>query len=234
MKCAIMQPAYLPWAGYFNLISNVDCFVFLDDVQFERRSWQSRNRIIINGKESFLTIPTEKSPQSAIIKDMKIHQSSGWNRSHKDKLHSAYRGAAFFHELTDLIDDLYNDIPSNNSLSTMNQIIIEKISLRLGIASTFYCASNLRCGGKRSEHLAQICKALNCDTYISPVGSKQYLMEDRFQEASGIELVFQEFTPHAYEQHTSANFISHMSILDVIANKGICYSAAYSKGKHNG
>ena len=46
MKCAIMQPNYLPYPGYFNLISSVDKFIILDTAQFEKQSWQSRNRIL--------------------------------------------------------------------------------------------------------------------------------------------------------------------------------------------
>ena len=57
MKISIMQPTYLPWSGYFSMIKNADIFVFLDDVQFDKRSWQQRNRILLNKKETFLTVP---------------------------------------------------------------------------------------------------------------------------------------------------------------------------------
>ena len=57
MKCAVMQPMYLPWAGYFNLISSVDRFYYLDDAQYERGTWQNRNRILLNGQAQFLTVP---------------------------------------------------------------------------------------------------------------------------------------------------------------------------------
>ena len=61
MRCAIMQPTYLPWAGYFNLISQVDRFVFLDDVQFEKQSWQTRNRILLQGEECLISVPVRKT-----------------------------------------------------------------------------------------------------------------------------------------------------------------------------
>ena len=60
MKTAIMQPTFIPWAGYFGLIKLVDQFVFLDDVQFDRRSWQQRNKIFENDKASFVTVPIIK------------------------------------------------------------------------------------------------------------------------------------------------------------------------------
>jgi hypothetical protein len=55
---AIMQPTYLPYLGYFHLIAEADVFIFLDDVQFARRSWQSRNRILGAGGEVMLSGPT--------------------------------------------------------------------------------------------------------------------------------------------------------------------------------
>ena len=67
-----MQPTYLPWSGFFNLISDVDVFVILDDVQFEKQSWQSRNRILQNGKELMLSIPIASQSHKTLIKDIII------------------------------------------------------------------------------------------------------------------------------------------------------------------
>ena len=78
MKCAIMQPHYFPWAGYFNLISKVNKFVFLDDVQFSKNSWQSRNQIIINDQKKWIMIPLKKSPLNTNIKDKLIDYSKKW------------------------------------------------------------------------------------------------------------------------------------------------------------
>ena len=60
MIAAIMQPTYLPWAGYFNLINQVDIFFFLDDAQFAKQSWHNRNRILRNNKEVLITISLKK------------------------------------------------------------------------------------------------------------------------------------------------------------------------------
>ena len=228
MRCAIMQPTYLPWAGYFNLISSVDTFVFLDDVQFSRNSWQSQNRIIVNGNVENLTLPIVKCSLSTLIKDVKVSPDTEWIDNHKIKILNAYQGADHFNELADLIHKIYQEI-QDYSLSKINQILITYIANRLGINPNFVRASDLKCSGRRSEHLAEICRALSCDTYISPIGSKLYLQEDRFQENSGIKLHFQKYSPSIYTQYSTADFFSHMSILDVIANKGICYAGNYSK-----
>ena len=57
MRCVIMQPTYMPWAGYLHLIDQADVFVFLDDVQFEKQSWQNRNRVLVRGAPHWLTVP---------------------------------------------------------------------------------------------------------------------------------------------------------------------------------
>jgi len=76
MIVSIMQPTYLPWIGYFDLISKSDIFVFLDDVQFSRRSWQQRNRILLDGKETMLTIPIQnKGKREQLIKDVLVNYS---------------------------------------------------------------------------------------------------------------------------------------------------------------
>ena len=61
MKCAIMQPTFLPWAGYFNLIAEVDTFVFLDDAQLQKNSWHNRNQILLNHKKHWISVPVKRS-----------------------------------------------------------------------------------------------------------------------------------------------------------------------------
>ena len=78
MKCAIMQPHYFPWSGYFNLMSKVETYVFLDNVQFSKNSWQSRNQIIINDQKKWIMIPLKKSPLNTNIKDKLIDYSKKW------------------------------------------------------------------------------------------------------------------------------------------------------------
>ena len=77
MKIGIMQPTFVPWAGYFGLIKFVDKFVFLDDVQFDSRSWQQRNKIYNNNSSTWLTVPVvKKNLQNQKIFDVKIDLSS--------------------------------------------------------------------------------------------------------------------------------------------------------------
>jgi len=85
-------------------------------------------------------------------------------------------------------------------------------------------------GGKRSDHLLQLCRCLSCNEYLSPVGSADYLAEDGVFEQSEVHLTFQKFSPIPYPQKGVAEFYSHLSIVDVVANLGWTGAAEYVRG----
>jgi hypothetical protein len=82
MICAIMQPTYLPWAGYFNLISQSDVFVFLDDAQFQKNSWHNRNRILVNHLPHWITLPVRHAALCQTIRQTELDDSKNWRRKH--------------------------------------------------------------------------------------------------------------------------------------------------------
>lgn len=221
-----MQPTYLPWSGYFNLISQADKFVFLDDVQFERRSWQVRNRILMNGQEQLLTIPTKKVSLNTLIRDIEISNNTDWQRKHWLTLCNAYSGAPYGNEALKLLEPFFTSA-TKQSLSEFNQKIILHISDSLSLNTIFFRASDLECTESRSKHLIQILRRLECNEYLSPIGSKDYLRDDNFSEISDISLLFQDFQPEPYTQFRSNGFVTKLSIIDVIANIGIDKTKAY-------
>lgn len=219
MKCAIMQPTYLPWAGYFNLIASVDRFVFLDDVQFERRSWQSRNRILINRKEYLLTTSIRHTKQESLLTNIELSNEIDWRNNHIANLRRAYSKASFGTMMLDIVSPILAD-PAIGLLTDLNIRLIESFCSALKLTTELYRASDLGCGGKRSQHLSNICHTLSADHYLSPRGSRDYLEEDRFEETSGIALSYQTYEPRPYPQPGVSTFISHLSIVDVFANLG--------------
>lgn len=221
-----MQPTYIPWSGYFNLISNVDRFVFLDDVQFEKQSWQARNRILLQGKECLLSIPVCRTGLDTIISKVVISNGVDWRRKHWMTLVSAYGKSRFGKELLDFLAPFFSG-PQPASLSEFNQLIIIRLAEALQLSTSFYRASDLVCGGERSDHLIRIINTLNCSEYLSPRGSAVYLEEDRFEELSGVRLEYQDFKPASYTQDKASEFVSHLSIVDVIANIGFSSAKGY-------
>lgn len=214
-----MQPTYLPWSGYFNLIHRADKFVFLDDVQYEKQSWQSRNRIILQGKEHLLAVPVAQSSLDTPINGIAISNRAPWQKKHWMTLQAAYGKAPHGSCVLDVLERFYTGT-APESLSELNQGIIRSLASALGLETEFVRSSDLACEGIRSKRLINICEKLGCDEYLSPVGSRQYLLEDRFEELSAIGLSFQVFVPAPYEQYRSTAFVSHLSIVDVMANLG--------------
>lgn len=223
---AVMQPTYIPWAGYFNLIKNSDFFVLLDDVDFEKQSWQTRNRILQNGKETLLSIPVKKSPLGTNIKSIQVDDLKKWRKKHISSLNQAYSKAIFKNEIIPQIINIIENL-EYNTLVSLNTNIITCICSLLDISTPLFRSSDLNCSGKRSDYLISLCKHFDVDIYLSPLGAKDYLEEDSFEEKSKIKLDFQNYKPSLYEQYKSSDFISHLSIIDVIANIGIDETKKY-------
>jgi len=222
-----MQPTYLPWAGYFQLLALSDVFVFLDVVQFERRSWQSRNRILLNGSEHLLSVPLVKTSRDAKISSIHTNDAHGnWRLQHFRIIEEAYRKASHGETLLNLLEPCYNrkDAPM---LADFNVQLITTLSSALGIQTNLKLASNISCNGVRSRLLASICNEISADEYVSPLGSKEYLHNDGFEDMTNAILSFQDFTPEPYSQLRASQFVSHLSIIDIIANLGLDGALSY-------
>ncbi|MBM5570881.1 MULTISPECIES: WbqC family protein [Deefgea] len=218
MRCAIMQPSYLPWAGYFNLMTQVEFFVFLDDVQFCRSSWHQRNRILRHDQIEFITLPVKKSGARKKITEVEVDFIDvRYFDFLKEKMHSAYSGRPFY---TDVVELIELAVPKESSvLSEFNIFLLNYCVSKVGLECKLIKSSDLKVSGIRSDRLENICIQLGCNRYLTPVGSLPYLHQDHFGQRSGIALDVQDFIPSIYDQGC-ANFVSHLSVLDVVANIG--------------
>ena len=104
--CVIMQPTYLPWLGYFDLIRQSDIFVFLNDVQFSKQSWQVKNRIKNLNKKLMITIPVKKSSLSTKIDMVLIDNTKNWKKKHLKSIYLAYKKSEFFDEIYPIIENV--------------------------------------------------------------------------------------------------------------------------------
>jgi hypothetical protein len=218
MKCAIMQPHYFPWAGYFNLISKVDKFIFLDDVQFSKNSWQSRNYVIIDNKFSVISVPLEKSKLQTIIKDKIISPSKNWQEDQAKIISTSYSLHPFFKDLKELIFFFLN--LKEERLSNFNIKIIKFISQKIKLDACFILSSDLNVKGKRTTKLISILENLQATEYFSTLGAKEYLVEDKFEQNTKIKLHFNNFISKPYSQENCSQFISNLSIIDIVSNLG--------------
>lgn len=229
--CAIMQPTYLPWYGYFNLASSVDTFIFLDDVQYERKSWQNHNRILANGKIQKLTVPVKKMVLSTLIKSIEIENMVNWKSSHIQAIFNAYPSLLLDRQTNDQFFTSFE--ATYELLADLNIALIRSLFKLLHISCNTIRASELDCGGKRSEHLAQICHAVNADAYLSPQGARKYLEYDGFSEIAKIPVYFQNFDISTYSQRNVHEFITHLSIIDMLGNCGAELTRSYIVNRDN-
>lgn len=228
-KIAIMQPTYLPWTGYFNLASSVDLFVFLDDVQIERQSWQTRNRILVGGKEQLLSISIEKCSLSTQLKNIRLSKSSSWLSKHIKSIKMGYPN---IEKETGILSKMNEAYLKYDHLVDYNISIIKFLFKLLDVEPCIFLSSKLNLCSKRSLRLTQICEHFDATCYLSPVGAKEYLYSDRFSENTNTKLIFQEYTPATYPQRRCSNFISHLSVIDVIGNMGIAFAKQYVRGSN--
>lgn len=228
---AIMQPTYFPWAGYFNLISNVSTFIFLDDVQFSKSSWQSRNRICNFGMVQWISQPIEHCGLQN-INEVRIRTAAKWPKKHVNQLQAVYGKAPYYGELKPIIAFL-SEIEMG-SLASVNIMLIKEISRLLDLECQFKRSSDLDTSTERSQRLLELIKGCGGVSYLSPEGSREYLENDAVLQMEGIEVAYQEFIPEKYTQYRCDEWHSHLSIIDVIANIGLEDAKKYVRGIRNG
>lgn len=215
---AIMQPTFLPWIGYFSLIDQVDTFVFLDSVQFDKRSWQQRNRIKTAQGAQYLSVPVlSKGKRDQKICEVEIDTSQKFQIRHLKTIENNYRKAPYFLKYWQDFKDQF--LKEYSFLSDLNIILIKWFCEKLGLNPDFLFASKLNVEGKKVELLIDICRKTNADCYLSPLGSKTYIEDNNLFEKQGIMLQYQDYVHPQYSQLYSG-FISHLSVLDLLLNEG--------------
>ena len=215
---AIMQPTYLPWIGYFDLIDQTDVFVFLDSVQFDKRSWQQRNRIKTSNGELTLTVPVlSKGKREQRICEVEFDPTQNFREKHLRAIEHNYSKASHFQQYINGFSKLYAQDYKN--LAHLNITLIKWFTQKLGLQVEFSHSSSLKTSGKKVELLVDICKKLNADHYLSPLGSKEYIEENNLFSNNGINLSYQNFKHPQYNQ-LWGEFIPYLSIIDLFFNEG--------------
>ena len=213
---AIHQPEYLPWLGFFKKIMNSKLFILLDDVQFEKKSWQSRNRIRTASGTTLLSVPVHAHLDSK-LNDVKIDNSKKWANKHKKSILFNYANAPYFEEYRNAIELIFEK--KFELLVDLNYEIIKLVMNELEIKSKIIFSSGLKIPQNASDRVLNICKVVNADHYITgTTWAKSHLKTKDF-EKSNITIEFQEFQHPIYKQ-THEKFIPRMSIIDLLFNEG--------------
>lgn len=214
-RVAIIQSNYLPWKGYFDIIHDVDIFVFLDDVQMTKRDWRTRNKIKTPRGTEWLTVPV-KGGRDQLICETEI-ATSNWQKDHWKAWHTNYSRTPFFREYKSLLEWLYGE--SHRNLSKFNQQATAMICDILGITTRLLCSSDLDAGGVKDDRIINICKILGVTSYLSGPAARHYIVAEKFSAAK-IELEYKDYSGYPEYPQLFPPFEHAVSILDLLFNCG--------------
>lgn len=213
MKLGIMQPYFLPYIGYFQLINAVDIFVIHDDVQWIKNGWINRNRVLVNGEDRFITLPLLK--ESSLLNINQRHVSTDivvQKQKILRQVQESYRKAPYFFEAFELLERCLENTESNISIFVTNTIHEYCSYLNIKTPILLSSAIDKNNALKGQERVIEINKRLGADNYINPHGGVELYSVDAFSK-HGIKLQFLRPTSISYQQFKHEH-VSHLSILD--------------------
>jgi hypothetical protein len=215
MKIGIMQPYLFPYIGYFQLMNYVDSFVVYDNIEYTKKGWINRNRILVNNSDSLISFPLKKDSDFLYINQRFL--SDNWNIEKKNllnKITGAYKKAQNFSETFAVLEKILNFENTNLFDFTFNSL--NELKAHLKINTPFIVSSEIQIDHslKSESKVIALCKALNASSYINPIGGLDLYNFDNFQEA-GLDLSFIKTSNVIYPQFKEP-FVPMLSIIDVM------------------
>ncbi|HEY9723379.1 MAG TPA: WbqC family protein [Oscillatoriaceae cyanobacterium] len=218
MKVAIIQSNYLPWKGYFDVIHDVDCFVFYDDVQYTARDWRNRNQIKTPHGTMWLSVPVAAGSRDRRIDEVTI-SGTDWAEAHWASLRHSYARAPHFKHYEAFLEHVYRE-RNWEYLSDLNRYLIERIARDfLGISTRFVLASDLEAQGQKQDRLLDVLQKLGATAYLSGPAARAYIDSAGF-EASGIALEYKDYGGYPEYPQVFPPFRHDVSILDLLFQVG--------------
>jgi len=213
---AMSQSNYIPWKGYFDLISRADEFVICDDVQYTKQDWRNRNILKTQNGLQWLTIPVKGSTHSK-INEIEIAEK-GWNLKHWKTVSQEFNHSKYFETVGPEIEMWYIQAEQNR-LSEINFHFIKKIIQFLNITTAVKPYSDYPVDEEKNERILSVCKAAGADVYVSGPAAKAYIDKKRFEE-NGIAVEWMDYDNYPEYPQLFGEFNHHVTILDLIFNTG--------------
>jgi hypothetical protein len=214
---SIQQPEFFPWLGYFDKIRQVDCVVFLDNVQFKKRYFENRNKVRTYQGWTYITAPVlSKGRYTQKINETEIDNSRPWQRDLVNTIQCNYRKTPYWRDLGDELCALV--VKPCSRLVDFNLSVIFLMMRKLGLEREWKLASSLGTAHGGSDLILEICVKMETERYLSGRDGRNYLDEKPFAEA-GIQVLYQDFQHPGYSQLHGA-FESALSVIDLYFNHG--------------
>ena len=212
------QPTYLPWIGTFHKILLADMFCFFDIAQYQKKEWDNRNKIYTHNGELMLSVPTKSQKHfDKTIGNIEINNETNWAEKHYKSILLNYKKHPFFENHQAFIEDMFLN-QKWNKLVDLNVYFYKYILKLLDKNIPIVMASEHDFQGKKSDLVLDMCQKLGASTYIFGGEGENYADKKSFKD-SGVDLIFQKYQHPVYNQYRNkSDFISHLSILDLIMN----------------
>ncbi len=216
----ILQSNYIPWKGYFDLMMAADEFVVFDEVQYTRRDWRNRNKIIINGAPAWLTIAVQSKGNYDAPIDAMVVSDAEWARDHWRSIDLNYRKAAYFGDIAPALERAYLEAAGLERLTDINELFLKTLAGLLQIATPIV-RSNIvpRTSVDPTQRLVEICSARGATEYISGPAARAYIDREAFTKA-GVSLSYANYDGYPVYDQASSAFEHGVSIIDVLMRCG--------------
>lgn len=214
MRLGIMQPYFLPYIGYWQLINAVDKYIIYDDVNFIKGGWINRNRILFNGDSKLINVQLYKSSPNKLINEIEVMGNLSYNKKLLKTIENSYKKAPYFNQVFPLIENIINYEEKNLACYLTNSIInvcsYLMIDTELIISSDIQKNNDLR----GEEKILEISNLLGAKEYYNAIGGKALYSYNRFRQ-NNIILKFLQTKDIKYHQLEN-EFIPNLSIIDVM------------------
>ncbi len=208
-----MQPYFLPYIGYFQLISAVDLFIVYDNIKYTKKGWINRNRMLRNGTDVMFSLPLKSDSDSLDVCEREL-ASDFDRRKLLNQFREAYRRAPYFAKTFPLVEQIVQ-CEDTNLFRFLHHSIV-KICDYLNIATEIRVSSEITIdhGLKNQEKVLALCEAVGAGTYVNAIGGIDLYSNEVFRE-KGVDLKFIQSKPFEYVQFGDA-LVPWLSIIDVM------------------
>lgn len=213
MRVTIHQPEHLPWLGLLAKVAAAELWLVLDPVPYRKNYFQNRNRVLLDGRPTWLTVPVS-APLATPICEVRVCEAPRWRRRYRGRLTQAVANTPGADRVGPLLD-LVDATPPGGRLADLNLDLADWLLAQFGVKVPRVRASALGVAGTRSELLLNLCRAVGAHEYLSGPSGRDYLQLAAFAE-HGIAVRFFDFEHPTYDQGR-APFTPCLSAVDAWA-----------------
>ena len=219
MKIAILQPNYIPWKGYFDIIAEVDEFILLDCVQYTRRDWRNRNKILTPNGAKWLTVPVITKGLYFQKINATVVSQGDWSLKHWQMIERNYSKAKYFNDYKKYFERFYRSV-DDKRLSYINFELIKIVCDILGIKTKISWSTDYEnIDTSRTEKLMSLCRAAGGCTYLSGPSAKSYF-DCSIAQKYNLKIEWMDYSNYPIYKQLHEPFEHSVSILDLIFNEG--------------